>query len=59
LDGDGNRRIRWGGTGEIGLREGLWGERRDSWNWGVFEGRYGNLVQWELPKIYEGDLNYK
>ena len=23
----------------------------------AFQGRGGNLVQWKLPEIYEGDLN--
>ena len=31
--------------------------QRDIWNWGLFEERFENVVQWKRPKIYEGDLN--
>lgn len=30
---------------------------KDSWKWGAFEGCYGNLVQWKLPKLGEGNPN--
>lgn len=33
--------------------ENVW---RNNWNSGPFERRYKNLVQWKLPKTYEGDL---
>lgn len=37
---------------------GKWGResaKRDDWNWGVVKECCGNLVQWKLPEIYEGD----
>lgn len=28
---------------------------RDGWNWGSFGEQYGNLMQWKLSEISEGD----
>lgn len=53
----GLRRGRWGKWEDLGremwLREGMWGETARVE--GHFRGWYGNLVQWKLLKIYEGN----
>jgi hypothetical protein len=54
-----------GGWGREQEESGLcvWGRgveesvRRDGWNWVATRGQSGDLLQWKLPGIYEGDLS--
>lgn len=46
------------GRGQLG-RGWMKGESmgRDGWKWGSFGEQYGNLMQWKLSEISEGDLS--
>jgi len=46
--------IKKGMGGEIGLREEICGETARIWGHLL---HYGHLMQWKLPKVYEGHSN--